>query len=940
MAGAPTNHLNKPYANMYSATDPRFSFPTAPANGSILYYSTVYNKWTGSNATNLKWDAATNILEATNVKSSKFIVNLFEFFTDLVGTTLNLTYDDVTIVTISSTGNITAPNFTGLASRSTRITMSVQPTSTTYFPTFVSSSGASLSALLYTNAQISFTTGASTGTLTCANFSGHLTGSATLVDNTLQTTGTQFLTMMPLSATTSAGQVVGTHGGLSYTVNQNQLNIGNQVGAALRIPLCMLNNTLANGQFNSMQIGYSDTTNNSWYVGARYNTTATDSIFAIVPYGTAGAGGFQIKTDGTVIAPTFQGSLTGSATLIDTTLQTTGTQFLTMVPLSATTSTGQVAGTHAGLNYNVATGTLSSSIFSGSLTGSATLIDTTLIGAFGVMYIPLVVNSATSPSGQTVYTNTVLNFNTTNNTLTATNIVAGSFTGSLTGSASLIDTTAVGTNAVYYIPFVPIGASSQPNGQVLGTDAGLTYNPGNNNTFEVVNGTIKTVSGIISGGLFMLDLATPANYFNIYHNNGILEFNNEWSPLAIPLTINGNGGGVTAYNISAHAYEPAAVELDSPAITDINDQGVLFQANTTNDYSAFAEQTGTTWTFQVSSYNPNSRELTFSVPVSSTQELALTPGGAGAQTITATFGAVTATRNGSAFTAFNSVTSNPSGSVFSWTSSAVLNTYFIRQPITQYTIKFIPQDSGTLDTYVFTFPITLTYANSAGFTWQNTTLLRNTTNYAYGFNRIAGSGTINLVPTAPAGSSTVISAMSLTKDLAQTSTRTLVCDYLQAEFINLVGDYTLSGTSGTLIRCFRGEYDHYELTLRFTSAPTQGTRFTVQPATAAGVASATGYLGSISSAGAVLTFANYGVTTGAILFSVAGTQGVIYTAKIYSPNISRTTTFQAMNIGSDATNVNVPFFSTGYHTVTTAYPSLVWTTTNSINANLTIRGFS
>lgn len=74
MAGAPTNHLNKPYANMYSATDPRFFFPNTIADGSIMYYSSVYNKWTGSNASTLNWNDVTNTLEATNVKSSKFIV--------------------------------------------------------------------------------------------------------------------------------------------------------------------------------------------------------------------------------------------------------------------------------------------------------------------------------------------------------------------------------------------------------------------------------------------------------------------------------------------------------------------------------------------------------------------------------------------------------------------------------------------------------------------------------------------------------------------------------------------------------------------------------------------------------------------------------------------------------------------------------------------------
>jgi hypothetical protein len=186
----------------------------------------------------------------------------------------------------------------------------------------------------------------------------------------------------------------------------------------------------------------------------------------------------------------------------------------------------------------------------------------------------------------------------------------------------------------------------------------------------------------------------------------------------------------------------------------------------------------------------------------------------------------------------------------------------------------------------------------------------------------------------------MISAKTLTKDFAAVSSRTLACDFLQAGYVGLVGEYTITGTTGTLLRCFRGDYDYYEIQLRFTSAPTNGTTFTVQLATGAGTASTTGYNGNIVGLGSSNVSTGYGSTTGAILFSTAGNQGVIYTAKIYSPNVSRTTTFQASNIGTNATQSNVCHVSTGFHTVTTSYPSMVWTASNSINASILFRGFN
>lgn len=151
--------------------------------------------------------------------------------------------------------------------------------------------------------------------------------------------------------------------------------------------------------------------------------------------------------NGTTVVGTI--NQTGITTLvpqkIQNTLQTTGTQFLCMMPQSATTSAGQVIGTHATLSYNVATAALST-----------------------------------------------------------TTMVATTFIGDLNGSCTLVDTTAVSTNATYYLPFVPL-ATTQSSGQVLGVDAGITYNPSTN--------ALTTTGSVVSTFVISPQVLTSGLYF-------------------------------------------------------------------------------------------------------------------------------------------------------------------------------------------------------------------------------------------------------------------------------------------------------------------------------------------------------------------------------------------------------------------------------------------
>jgi len=212
--------------------------------------------------------------------------------------------------------------------------------------------------------------------------------------------------------------------------------------------------------------------------------------------------------------------------LIDTTLQTTGTRYLTMVPLSATSS-GQVLGTATTLSYNVGTGTLTATMFSGNLTGSATLIDTTLTTTNAPYFVTFVQSSADAPNGQTLRTDAGLTYNPSTNSFVVVNgtITAPTFTGSLTGSASLIDTT-LQSSGTRYLTMVPLSADT-PTGQALGTTSTLSYNAGTDRLTN--NGFIVSDSNSAGIGLGNRTSQTfdNGNGYTIYVDNNVLQFYSE-----------------------------------------------------------------------------------------------------------------------------------------------------------------------------------------------------------------------------------------------------------------------------------------------------------------------------------------------------------------------------------------------------------------------------
>ena len=593
MSITPAFYPNKPYSQIYSLTDPRFYFPSSNS-GSILYYSSVYQRWTGSDIAFFHWDDVTNTLSTANHNTDTIVfndyapfpvqmklecingnlfftpipsispyasgtvsiggtgtvsiggstnflgladrstgdifqvftsggvytlksnfsqnvfeistagsaklqgtsaglrfyeriatpINYYEFFTSTSGSVFNLTFNGTSIGTVTSVGVTTLIP--------TKIQNTLQTTGTQFLTMLPLSATTSAGQVVGTHASLNYVV--SSSTLSSTNFTGALSGSASRVGNTLQTTGTQFLTMLPLSAST-ASQVVGTHASLTYnaatgTLSATNASIGTTftIGGTNTITYNSLNTRTTFSGGSGILVGGGISLGTSYsgsgVVGLSMvcNAGVTDVIVVFDSTTTTqlfNLNGVRITTTLPITAPSFIGALTGSASRVGNTLQTTGTQFITFLPLSASTAS-QVVGTHASLTYNVATSTLSATTFSGGLTGAATQVFTVAVGSSVNFFIPFVASSSTS--NQTLGVDSGIFYNPSTNALTASLFF---------GASSLVITTAA-TNNIFYFPFFGEFSSSQPAGQAVLNDSNLRYNP-SQNLLEIVSGTMTSL---------------------------------------------------------------------------------------------------------------------------------------------------------------------------------------------------------------------------------------------------------------------------------------------------------------------------------------------------------------------------------------------------------------------------------------------------------------
>ena len=147
-----------------------------------------------------------------------------------------------------------------------------------------------------------------------------------------------------------------------------------------------------------------------------------------------------IPSTGTLTATTFNGALTGTADYAKiTTGVNTAANFYPAFVTSSTSSTANQLNVDTNLTYNAGTNTLTTSTFNGALTGTADYAKiTTGVDTAGPFY-PAFATSNSSATSNQLNVDTNLTYNASTNTLT-TSTFSGSLSGNA-GSATKLETT-------------------------------------------------------------------------------------------------------------------------------------------------------------------------------------------------------------------------------------------------------------------------------------------------------------------------------------------------------------------------------------------------------------------------------------------------------------------------------------------------------------------
>lgn len=867
--------------------------------------------------------------------------NYYQFFTSSSGSVFTLTYNASTIATITTAG------ITTLVPQ--KIQNTISASASPHFLTFVPLSATTTAGqVISTNASLSYTP--STGTLTATTFSGSLSGSATLVDNTLQTTGIQFLTFLPLSATTSTGQVVGTDSALNYnvatetlistnvsiattvtiggtnTITYNggntrttftggsgilvgggislgtsysssgvvgisgimnsltstnfiqiydnaiaiilyQMNsirtrttlpfyIGNVDGyTASNVPLAMLQNTLADGFYNNIQLGHSSLLYKSWFIGARNNTTAINTIFSISPYGIAQNNHFYINGSGITSSPIFEGR----------------TQ-LQLLDQADNTYKSTLRNDGGFLSFQ------ENGVIQGGFYSSRTGGFFPLAGFYGFKI------------------------------------------GSDIGGAQLI---------------------------LADVDTYKWATITGNSRYEILSDNFDPAGALsVWGTLYFMDR---------YGRNTFYTNNYRYIPLDTP---------VLSIDAIPFAYSPCVPNT----LTDFVSKIVRTGGGNVYDI-----------TVKVSGDNPFGRVITISnqVALNFNQTAVL---GVVFPTTTATqtwsVASQSATINGSPFLGYTFVTTGTGA--YSYTQSAI-SSWNIFQPVGTITYSITPTNTGNeIDEYVFTIDFDRVQVNIVGMTrvaqttLDNSFITLNGTGTARVQALVSGTGTLTTTAT-PANTLLTTTrnglnkvrinpAVSVSADFLQTTqnstdttlypifgssyltttyndlstdfTRSLTVDALNGEVnITNLNAITINNRLGnsfvapagtqTFLNCFSLNYKHYDIVITLTNATNAGTYLFIDLATSAGVRSGanwdtrTSYVNGAAMVSVVTPTASFYVAL------APNTTISYYRFTLFSPYMPTRTGIQtANNCGYLTAVAETTFTTTGVHNVSTAYPSL------------------
>jgi uncharacterized membrane protein len=443
------------------------------------------------------------------------------------------------------------------------------PNATTTAGTNVYSGTAGTAVFLFVEATLSGNAAGTAATYT--NFFGTLNGSitgnaatATTATNLNVVAGglnaSHFIHFSPFA--TGAGLATSSDTDLTYNPSTNVLTAGTFSGA-----------------FSGSITGFATTATNLNVVNA--DTSAAHYLhFSPVATGSGVATSSDTSLSynpntNILTSPTFSGNLTGQVTGNVTGTATTAASVELRVGANSAnhsvvfslnaTGTGVGLSTDTTLLYNPGTDTLSSTTFSGALTGNAATATTArnlnVVNADTSAAHYLLFSPVATGSGVATSSDTSLSYNPNTNILTSPTF-SGNLTGQVTGNVTGFATTATNlnvvnadTSAAHYLHFSPVATGS---GVATSSDTSLSYNPNTNIL------TSPTFSGNLTGQVTgnVTGFATTATNINVVSTSASTDHFILFTPVS-------GGSGVGVSVDSTLKYIPSTDTLSVSTITPV-----------------------------------------------------------------------------------------------------------------------------------------------------------------------------------------------------------------------------------------------------------------------------------------------------------------------------------------------------------------------------------
>jgi hypothetical protein len=307
-------------------------------------------------------------------------------------------------------------------------------------------------------------------------------------------------------------------------------------------------------------------------ITASANNSTDETVYPTFVDGATGSQGIETDTgltynpsSGILTTTQVTGALSGNATSATTaatatevTVSANNSTDETVYPVFVDGATGtQGVESDTGLTYNPNSGILTTTTFTGGLSGNATSATTAALATEVTIsannstdetVYPTFVDGATGTQG--VETDTGLTYNPSTGVLTATQFT-GAVSGTITGTSSEVDVTANNSTDETVYPVFVDGATGS---QGIESDTGLTYNPSSG----ILTGTQFT--GAVSGNATTATTAATATLVTASANNSTDE-------TVYPTFVDGATGGQDIETDTGFTYNPSSGILTSTQFT-------------------------------------------------------------------------------------------------------------------------------------------------------------------------------------------------------------------------------------------------------------------------------------------------------------------------------------------------------------------------------------